>query len=140
MTRALVTLAFVLFCVISAPLLVVVSAASTWYWPTAIALLAVWFVVGSPFIGAFVIVWLGDERPRFSPSDLYFEKRNYISWNSIHGWSRASHLFYECGLCHKTLFSNSEEMRTCGCGNVFVGLDHIGAQHPSKVRLYEQPA
>ncbi len=81
-----------------------------------------------------------EKAPLHNPSNIYFEKRNYISWSARHGWPRASHLRYECGICHKTLPSESTESLTCGCGNVFIGPEHIGAQDATKVLLYEEPA
>ncbi len=78
--------------------------------------------------------------PPHKPSNIYLARPHiYKSWNSIHGWPRASNLFYECGICQKSLSSISDEPTTCGCGNLFVGPDHIGAQTPSTVRLYEEP-
>ena len=138
LTRALVTFAFVLFCVASVLVFGFASAASSWFWPSGIFLLFVWSIIGIPFVGAFVVVWIKDERPQFLPADIYFEKRKYIKWSARHGWPRASHLFYECGICHKSLPSETTYVRECGCGNLFVGPDHIGAQEPLKVRLFEE--
>ena len=138
--RALITFAFVLFLVISAPLLVLarfVFGVS----PTAgILVLCLWSFVMMPFSGALWVVWLKDERPKFLPSDIYYppQSRRYKSWNSIHGWPRAPRLFYECCHCLKTLPSETNYPRECSCGNLFVTPDHIGAQNPAMVRLYEE--
>ncbi len=138
LTRALVTFAFVLFCVASVLVFNFCAVSFFWFWPLGILVSAVWSVVAIPFVGALVVVWLKDERPQFLPSDIYFEKREYQSWSARHGWPRASYLFYECGICHKSLPSETTMARRCGCGNLFVGPDHIGASNSAKVRLYEE--
>lgn len=106
-----------------------------------------WVVLLIPvFIAAVVLItgaigiFLGvnSPRPRFLPSDIYFPQRKYKNWSARQGWSRASHLFYECGICHKSLPSETTVARECGCGNLFVGSDHIGAGDSAKVRSFEE--
>ncbi len=132
--RALITFAFVLFLVMSVPLFVVSVPLGGIY------LLPVWLLVSLPFSGAMCVVWMKDERPQFLPSDIYYPptSRRYKSWNSIHGWPRASNLFYECCHCLKTLPSETDTARACSCGNLFITPNHIGAQNPAMVRLYEE--
>ncbi len=136
--RALVTFSFVLFMVISALYLVLASVATWYFWPLGIILFLLWGVVAFPFVGAFCVVWIEDKKPRFTPLDLYTEKRRYVSWNSIHGWPRGATLFYECLNCHKTLPSQPTGETTCPCGNLFIGPERIGAQSPAMVRLFEE--
>lgn len=135
--RALITFAFVLFLVLSAPLLYF---GASFLWLGGAILLLVWFFIFIFFAGTLCIVWLGDDRPKFRPSDIYYppNSHRYKSWNSIHGWPRTPHLFYECCHCLKTLPSQTEYARECSCGNLFVTPDHIGARNPTMVRLYEE--
>ena len=78
-------------------------------------------------------------RPRYLPSDIFFPpKRRYVSWNSINGWPRGATLSYECMNCHKTLFSQPRGETTCGCGNLFIGPERIGAENSASVRLFEE--
>ncbi|BCM92851.1 hypothetical protein IAD21_04735 [Abditibacteriota bacterium] len=132
--RALITIAFVLFLVVSVPLL-------AWLVPVGgFFLLPLWWVLSLPFVGALCVVWLKDERPQFLPSDIYYppSSRRYKSWNSIYGWPRASNLFYECCHCLNTLPSETNDPRECSCGNLFITPNYIGAQNPAMVRLYEE--
>lgn len=85
-----------------------------------------------------ICIGVHDSRPHFLPSDIYFEKRKYKNWSARHGCPRASRLFYECGICHKSLPSETTFAKQCGCGNLFVGPDHIGAGDSAKVMLYEE--
>lgn len=85
-----------------------------------------------------ICLGVNSPRPRFLPSDIYFPKRKYKNWSARQPWPRASHLFYECGICHQSLPSETTGARKCGCGNLFVGPDHIGAGDVTKVRLYEE--
>ena len=135
--RALITTIVVFPVVISAPFLWL-SGAFTLASPLlGTAVFLFWLVVMCPFLGALFVVWIEDERPQFLPSDIFSSKRDYLSWNSINGWPRDPHLFYECGICHKSLPSHPDEPVTCGCGNLFLGPDHIGAQNPAQVRLFQ---
>ena len=124
--RALVTLTYVLVCGVLIPFLL----------PFGFASLLLLF----PFTCGVIFVWTFEhERPRFRSSDIYFPpKRNYQSWNSIHGWPRAPNLFYECSQCQKSLPSQPSSPGECACGNLFIGPDHIGASNPTQVRLYEE--
>ncbi|RYX80332.1 hypothetical protein EON83_29060 [bacterium] len=138
--RALITFAFVLFLVVSAPLLGVGGVAFRFSPLSGVFVVFLWWLVMLPFTGALCVVWLKDERPRFLPSDIFYpaQKRNYKSWNSINGWPRASNLCYECGQCHQSFPSQTDFPNQCSCGNLFITPDHIGAQTPSKVLLYEE--
>ena len=85
-----------------------------------------------------ICLGVNDPRPRFLPSDIFFPQRKYKDWSVRQSRPRASHLSYECGICHQSLPSQTTAARRCGCGNLFVGPDHIGAGNPAKVRLYEE--
>ncbi len=101
-------------------------------------------IIGVPLLIAFalggllMIIGVNFPRPKHLPHDIYFEKRKYKTWSARHGWPRASGLFYECGIYHKSLPSETTVERECGCGNLFIGPDHIGAGNPAKVMLYEE--
>ncbi len=92
--------------------------------------------IGAGLIGVYFIH--NEKSSRFKPSDIYFPKRTTIRWNKRKQWPRGEKLFYQCLNCQKSLPSQTIEELACGCGNLFVGPEHIGAESPMKVRLYEE--
>ncbi len=103
-------------------------------------LVPVALLLGTVLTGLIAICSIRHEPPPpHNPSDIYFPpKRKYKTWSARHSWPRASGLFYKCDICHKSLPSETTVARECGCGNLFVGPEHIGAQNSMEVQLYEE--
>lgn len=79
-----------------------------------------------------------ERRSQFRSSDIYFPTRKDIHWDKHGVWPRGDRLFYQCLHCQKTLPSDAKQELSCGCGNLFVGPEHIGAENRAKVRLFEE--
>jgi len=92
-----------------------------------------WAITG--LIGVYFI--RNEKRPRFRASDIYSPKRRDVRWNKRGEWPRGDYLFYQCLNCQKAMPSQTTEETHCGCGNLFIGPEHIGAQNRAKVRLFE---